>query len=150
MIVTLNKSTKIKGKGLVLAGVEIDVTKEQKAKLEKDGFLGEFKKSGMPSNEKEIKELVAKVANLEKQLKDGSDNTALTTEIETLKGAAETDEETITALTTEIETLKGELAGAIESNVNLDEVISGLKTDSKTKDDEIKTLKASLAKATKK
>ncbi len=66
--VTLNKSTKIKGKGLVLAGVEIDVTAEQKKQLEKDGFLGEVKKDNSPGNEKEIKALVKKAADLEKEL----------------------------------------------------------------------------------
>ena len=67
--VTLNKSTKIKGKGLLLAGVEVDVTAEEKKLLEKGGFLGEVKKSNRPTNEKEIQELVAKVTELESENK---------------------------------------------------------------------------------
>ena len=52
--VILNKSTKIEGKGLVLAGVEIEVTKAQEKDLTEKGFIGELKKSSTPSNDKEI------------------------------------------------------------------------------------------------
>ena len=66
--VTLNKSTKIKGQGLVLAGVEVDVTADQKKQLEKGGFLGEVKKDNSPGNDKEIAALVKKVADQEKEI----------------------------------------------------------------------------------
>ncbi len=63
--VILNKSTKIKGLGLVLGGIEVDVTVEQENQLTKDGFIGGLKKSLTPTNEKEIKELVNKVSELQ-------------------------------------------------------------------------------------
>lgn len=122
MKVILNKSTKIKGKGFVLAGIEIDVTDAQKKALDKGGFLGEIKKDNSPSNDKEIKELVAKVITLEKQVKDGGDNTELIAEIATLKADAEKS----------VEATKVLEDAAVE------------------KDAEIATLKADLAKATKK
>ena len=141
--VTLNKSTKIKGKGLVRAGEEIDVTAEQKKQLEKDGFLGEAAKSNTPSNEKEIKELVAKVATLKAQVKDGGDTSALTDEIETLKGAAVEDKETIGTLNSENETLKSNIVIVEGSN-------NDLLLANKNLEAEVKKLKADLAKATKK
>lgn len=52
----LNTSTKIDGK-LVFAG-EVELTKAQHDKLKKDGFIGKEEKSVMPTNEKEVKELV--------------------------------------------------------------------------------------------
>ena len=69
MKVILNKSTKLKGRGLILAGIEVEVTEDEKKLLDKGGFLGEVKKSNRPTNEKEIIELVAKVATLEDENK---------------------------------------------------------------------------------
>ena len=121
--VILNKSTKIKGKGLFLAGVEVEVTADEEKQLKKDGFLGEIKKDSSPSNDKEIQELVAKVAKLEAQIAGGGGNTSeLEEEITTLKSdivtvegsnndlllANKTLEEEITSLKDEIETLKNE------------------------------------------
>lgn len=63
--VILNKSTKIKGLGLVLGGIEVEVSVEQEKQLIKDGFIGGLKKSLTPTNEKEIKELVNKVSELQ-------------------------------------------------------------------------------------
>lgn len=134
--VTLNKSTKINGK-FVLAG-EADVTAEQKKQLEKDNFLGESKKSNTPTNEKEIKALVAKVAALETKLEKaggGEDNEALTAEIETLKAEATIKDESITSKDNEIEALK-------VVSLDSDELL-------KEKNDEIETLKADLEKAIK-
>lgn len=65
--VILNKSTKIKSKGFVLAGVEVEVTADEKKQLDKDGFLGEIKKDNSPNSDKEIAALVAKVDILEKE-----------------------------------------------------------------------------------
>lgn len=110
--VILNKSTKIKGMGLVRAGIEIEVTADQKKQLEKGGFLGKTAKSNVPSNEKEIKELVAKVAALETQIEDGGDNSALTDEIEALKSDVKSRDDTIEILTGEIEALKADLTEA--------------------------------------
>ena len=74
--VILNKTVKIKGKGLVLANVEVEVTADQEKQLKKDGHIGEVKKSNSPTNEKEIRDLVARVKELE-------------TELETLKAEKE-------------------------------------------------------------
>ena len=104
--VILNKSTKIKGLGLVLAGVETTVTAAQKKDLEEKGFLGEIKKSNSPTNDKEIQALVKKVADLEA----GSNE-----EIESLKAEVSAKDEEIEALRTELaEALKGgdDLLGA--------------------------------------
>ena len=73
-----NKSTKIKSKGFILAGVEVEVTADEKKLLEKGGFLSEIKKDNSPNSDKEISALVAKVAELEKgadkKLKADNDN----------------------------------------------------------------------------
>ncbi len=103
--IKLNTTVKIKGKGFVLAGVEFDATEKQIKDYEEKGLLGEVKKSGMPSNEKEIKELVAKVKELESKIKDGGCS-ELETEITTLKSEIETKDTEITTLKSEIETLK--------------------------------------------
>lgn len=79
--VTLNKTVKIKGKGMILAGVEIDVTAEEKKELEKAGHIGESKRSPSPTNEKEIQALVAEVAALKAEI------VTLKEEIETLSTA---------------------------------------------------------------
>lgn len=63
--VYINGSAKLDGK--IVPPGEYEVSAEKKKELEKKGLLGEIKKSGMPSNEKEIKELVAKVDILEKE-----------------------------------------------------------------------------------
>jgi len=101
--VTLNKSTKIKGLGLVLAGVETTVTAEQAKDLKSKGFLGEIKKSNTPANDKEIQALVKKVADLE----SGSNE-----EMESLKAE-------LTAKDEEIESLKTELAEALKGGDDL-------------------------------
>lgn len=103
--VILNTSTKIKGRGIVLAGVEVDVTEAQKKDLEKKGFLGGIKKDKSPTNDKEVEALVKKVEELEAKVKDGGDSEALNKEIETLKADAEAKDE-------EIETLKADLEKA--------------------------------------
>jgi hypothetical protein len=86
--VILNKSTKIKSKGFVLAGVEVDVTAAEEKDLSKRGFIGNVKKSNLPSNQKEIDDLIKKVSELEKS--KGVDTSELTKEIETLKSENET------------------------------------------------------------
>ena len=83
MKVTINKSTKLDGK-FVHAG-EIEVTKKQKETLEKGGFLNDISKDTSAMTDTEVQKLVKKVSDLEEQVKNGGDNTALTTEIETLK-----------------------------------------------------------------
>lgn len=85
--VILNKSTKIKSKGFVLAGVEIEVTADEKKLLDKGGFLDEIKKDNSPNSDKEISALVAKVSKLEAELKDSEsgDTSKLKDEIKTLK-----------------------------------------------------------------
>lgn len=116
--VILNKSTKLKGKGLILAGVEVEVTADEKKQLEKGGFLGEVKKSNKPTNEKEINELVAKVAELEEAASKGGKKeltdkvkeleeqvTTLTSEKETLESEKVTLEEQVTTLTGKVEEL---------------------------------------------
>lgn len=75
--VILNKSTKIKGKGLILAGVEVDVTAAEEKELIKNGFIGEAKKSNTPSNQKEIDALVKKVSELESTIADSKESKAL-------------------------------------------------------------------------
>lgn len=82
--VTLNKTVKVKGKGMLLAGVEVDVTEKEKTQLEKDGHIGEASKSSSPTNEKEIKALIAEVQTLK------AENETLKAEIETLKAENET------------------------------------------------------------
>jgi len=67
--VKLNTTVKIKGKGFILAGTEFDATEEQKKDFDKKGLLGEIKKSNKPSNQKEIDDLVLKVADLEAENK---------------------------------------------------------------------------------
>jgi len=87
--VTLNKTTKIEGKGLVLAGIEVEVDDKQKKALDKGGFLGEVKKDLSPSNDKEIQSLIKENENLKAQLESG-DNAELHEELKTVK--AENDE----------------------------------------------------------
>ena len=116
MKVILNKSTKIKGKGLVLAGIEVSVTDAQEKQLKKDGFLGNVKKSNMPSNEKEIKELVAKVTKLEAQIADGGGDDELAKEIETLKVEVESKDTEIETLKVEVESLKNNAADLTAPN----------------------------------
>lgn len=65
--VILNKTTKIKGKGLILAGVEVDVTESEKSQLTKDGFIGAIKKPLNPTNEKEIQSLISENEKLKSQ-----------------------------------------------------------------------------------
>jgi len=105
-IIKANQTSKIKGKGFIPAGTEVDVTESKKKELEKAGLLDKIVKSKMPSDEKEIKELVAKVADLEKQIEDGGDTSALTEEIKLLNETVAEKDEEIKLLNENIESLK--------------------------------------------
>jgi len=61
--VQTNSTVKLDGK-FVPPG-KYEVSAEKKKELDKKGLLGEIKKSNKPTNQKEIDELVAKVADLE-------------------------------------------------------------------------------------